>query len=214
VGLTADCVDLDVDENGSLVQYKPAFGGNIVALIYSRTFPQLATVKPGMLQAVQPNPSRTAEVIQLPIPQVDDQRARLIAVRKEVSLEVAELDEARRVICVGTGIGAPESLAAVGDLARAMNAQVGGTRRVVDQGWLPRQQQIGLTGKIVSPMLYIAIGVRGALNHTIGIQQAGTIVAINNDPNAEIFLTSDFGIIGDWAEVVGALTAELKRRES
>ena len=214
VGLTADCVDLDVDENGSLVQYKPAFGGNIVALIYSRTLPQLATVKPGMLQAVRANPSRTAEVIQLALPHVDDQRARLIAVRKEVSLEVAELDEARRVICVGTGIGAPESLVAVDDLARAMNAQVGGTRRVVDQGWLPRHQQIGLTGKILSPMLYIAIGVRGALNHTIGIQQAGTIVAINNDPNAEIFLTSDFGILGDWAEVVAALTAELRRRES
>jgi len=211
-GLTADCVDLDVNDSGSLIQYKPAFGGNIVALIYSRTIPQIATVKPGMLQAARPNESRLAEVIPLATPQVDDERARLIAVRKEVSLEVAELDEADRVICVGTGIGASESLATIDALAKAMDAQVGGTRRVVDQGWLPRHQQIGLTGKVVSPMLYIAIGVRGALNHTIGIQQAGTIVAINNDPDAEIFQTADFGVVGDWAEVTHALIAELKLR--
>jgi electron transfer flavoprotein alpha subunit len=127
-------------------------------------------------------------------------------VRREVSFEVAELDEAARVICVGTGVGGPENLAAIDELARALDARIGATRRVVDQGWLPRHQQIGLTGKVISPALYIGIGVRGALNHTIGIQQAGTIVAINNDPDAEIFHTSDFGIVGDWAEVVPALT--------
>lgn len=103
VGLTADCVDLDIDESGSLVQHKPAFGGNIVALIHSRTFPQIATVKPGMLQGVRPNESRTAEVIQLAVPEPVDKRTGLIAVRKEVPLEVAELDEAERVICVGSG---------------------------------------------------------------------------------------------------------------
>jgi electron transfer flavoprotein alpha subunit len=213
VGLTADCVDLDISKSGSLVQHKPAFGGNIVALIHSRMLPQIATVKPGMLQAVRANESRTAEVIQLALREPVDKRTRLIAARKEVPVEVAELDEAERVVCVGSGIGAPESLAAVGALAKALNAQVGGTRRVVDQGWLPRHQQIGLTGKVISPRLYIGIGVRGALNHTIGIQQTGTIVAINNDPDAEIFHTADFGILGDWSEVVHALIAELKRRE-
>ena len=210
VGLTADCVDLDVNENGLLAQYKPAFGGNIVALIYSRTLPQIATVKPGMLQAAASDELRTAEVIRLAMPRNDDERSRLIDVRKEVPFEVAELDEAERIICVGTGIGGPENLAAIEALARAMGAQIGATRRVVDQGWLPRHQQIGLTGKVVSPLLYIGIGVRGALNHTIGIQQAGTIVAINIDPNAEIFHTADFGIVGDWAETVQALTARLK----
>jgi electron transfer flavoprotein alpha subunit len=206
VGLTADCIDLDIDEQGPLVQHKPAFGGNIVALIYSRTFPQIATVKPGMLRAAEPNESRTAEVIRLAIPKLEDRRARLIAVRKEVSLEVAELDEAERVICVGTGIGGPENLGAIEALAQTLDAQIGATRRVVDQGWLPRHQQIGLTGKVVSPELYIGVGVRGALNHTIGIQQAGTIVAVNTDANAEIFHTADFGIVGDWAEIVPALT--------
>jgi electron transfer flavoprotein alpha subunit len=210
VGLTADCIDLDVSEHGSLIQYKPAFGGNIVALIYSRMLPQIATVKPGMLRAFAPNESRTAEVIHLAVPRNQDQRARLIDVRKEVSLEVAELDEAERIVCVGTGIGGPENLAAIETLAKAMNAQIGATRRVVDHGWLPRHQQIGLTGKVVSPLLYIGVGVRGALNHTIGIQQADTIAAINIDPNAEIFHTTDFGIVGDWAEMVPALTAKLK----
>ena len=213
LGLTADCIDLDVNDRGVLVQYKPAFGGNIVALIHSRTLPQIATVKPGMLRAVAPNESRTAEVIHLAVPKLDDQRARLIEGRKEVSVEVAELEEAERVVCVGTGIGGRENIAAIEALARVMSAKIGATRRVVDQGWLPRHQQIGLTGKVVSPMLYIGIGVRGALNHTIGIQQAGTIVAINIDPNAEIFHTADFGILGDWAEVVPALIAELKQRE-
>ncbi len=212
VGLTADCIDLDVNERGSLVQHKPAFGGNIVALIHSRTLPQIATVKPGMLRPVAPNNSRKAEVIHLSLSNVDDQRARLIEIRREVSLEVAELDEAERVVCVGAGIGGPENLAQIEGLAKALGAQLCATRRAVDQGWLPRHQQVGLTGKIISPMLYLGIGVRGALNHTIGIQQTGTIVAINTDSNAEIFHTADFGIVGDWAEVVPALLATLTHR--
>jgi electron transfer flavoprotein alpha subunit len=210
VGLTADCIDLEVNEYGELVQHKPAFGGNIVALIHSRTFPQIATVKPGMLRAAGPNESRTAEVVRLTNPVLEDPRTRIVSVRKEVSLEVAELDEAERVICVGTGIGGPESLSQIEALAQVLGAHVGATRRVVDQGWLPRHQQIGLTGKVLAPVLYIGVGVRGALNHTIGIQQADTIVAINNDPNAEIFDTADFGIIEDWEGIICALTAALK----
>jgi len=210
VGLTADCIDLSLDKSGELVQHKPAFGGNIVALIFSRTLPQIATVKPGMLRAAMPNESRTAEMIRLTIPTFIDRRARLIRVSKEVSLEIAELDEAERVICVGAGIGGPENLAGVAALANSLEAQIGATRRVVDQGWLPRHQQIGLTGKVISPALYIGVGVRGALNHTIGIQQAGTIVAINSDPDAEIFQTADFGIVDDWREIVPALTERVK----
>ncbi len=213
-GLTADCIDLSLDENGVLVQHKPAFGGNIVALIISRTLPQIATVKPGMLRAARPNESREAEVIKLAMPNFDDRRTRLVQARKEVPLEVAELDEAQRVICVGTGIGGPENLAAIDALAKALEAQIGATRRVVDQGWLPRHQQIGLTGKVISPALYIGIGVRGALNHTIGIQQAGTIVAINSDPNAEIFHNADFGVVSDWLEIVPELTDTLRAARS
>jgi electron transfer flavoprotein alpha subunit len=210
VGLTADCIDLDINERQELVQYKPAFGGNIVALILSRTLPQMATVKPGMIRPSIHDQSRSAVVTRLAIPKVEDRRARLIDTRLEVSIEVAELDEADRVVCVGTGIGGRENLPAIEALARALGASIGATRRAVDQGWLPRHYQIGLTGKVTSPRLYLGVGVRGALNHTIGIQQAGTIVAINIDPGADIFHTSDFGVVGDWAEIVPALTARLE----
>jgi electron transfer flavoprotein alpha subunit len=210
VGLTADCIDLEIDDQGQLVQHKPAFGGNIVAMIRSRTVPQIATVKAGMLRSVAPNKSRVGEVIELTDPLIVDSRSRIVAVRREVSLAVAELDEAERIICVGTGIGGPESLPAIEALSLALGAQIGATRRVVDQGWLPRHQQIGLTGKVVAPQLYVGIGVRGALNHTIGIQQARTIVAINSDPNAEIFQTADIGIVEDWKKIVPALTTRLR----
>jgi electron transfer flavoprotein alpha subunit len=209
VGLTADCVDLDINEQGQLAQYKPAFGGNIVALIYSNTLPQIATVKPGMLRSAKPNQSRVPEIVPLAIPEFDDYRQRLVSSRREVSADIVELDEADRVICVGAGIGGPESLEAIYALAVALGAQVGASRRVVDQGWLPRHQQIGLTGKVISPALYIAVAVRGALNHTIGIQQAGTIVAINNDANADVFHTADLGVVADWREFVAALTEML-----
>src|SRR6185436_1898436 len=155
---------LDINEREELVQYKPAFGGNIVALILSRTLPQMATVKPGMLRAVAPNYSRKAVVIEVACPEVPNQRARLIDSRKEVTVETVELDEAKRIICVGTGLGGPDNLPAIESLARALGAGIGATRRVVDQGWLPRHYQIGLTGKVVSPRLYVAIGVRGVLN--------------------------------------------------
>jgi electron transfer flavoprotein alpha subunit len=163
-----------------------------------------------MLRAARPNQLREAEMIKVAMPNFDDRRTRLVQARKEVPLEVAELDEAQRVICVGTGIGGPENLAAIDALAKALGAQIGATRRVVDQGWLPRHQQIGLTGKVISPALYIGIGVRGALNHTIGIQQAGTIVAINSDPDAEIFHNADFGVVSDWLEIVPELTDRLR----
>jgi electron transfer flavoprotein alpha subunit len=209
VGLTADCIDLDVNDRDELVQYKPAFGGNIVALILSRTLPQMVTVKPGMLRALAPNFERSAVVTPLPMPKLDDDRARLIEVRKEVATGVADLEEAERIIAVGTGIGGPENLPAIEVLSRILNAQIGATRRVVDQGWLPRHYQIGLTGKVVSPELYLAIGVRGNINHTIGIQQSGTIVAVNIDPDADIFHAADFGIVADWAEIVPALAVRL-----
>ncbi|HET8678175.1 MAG TPA: FAD-binding protein [Blastocatellia bacterium] len=205
LGLTADCIDLDVNDREELVQYKPAFGGNIVALILSRTLPQMATVKPGMLRPATPNPLRTASTISVAVPEIKDHRARLVGARKEVGAEVADLEEAETIICVGTGIGGPENLPVIESLARALGGRVGATRRVVDQGWLSRHYQIGLTGKIVAPRLYIGVGARGVLNHTIGIQQSGTIVAINNDPNAEIFNTADLGVVADWAEVVPAL---------
>lgn len=211
IGLTADCIDLDVNARGELVQYKPAFGGNIVALIVSRTLPQMATVRPGMLKAARPDHERSATVTCLPFAPLERQAgARLISARRDVSVEVSDLEEAHSIVCAGTGVGGPENIPILQALAEALGGVLGATRRVVDAGWLPRQQQIGLTGKIVSPRLYIGAGVRGAFNHTIGIQQAGTIVAINTDPNADIFQTADLGIVDDFARIVPAITAKLR----
>lgn len=200
IGLTGDVLDLNLDMHGRLVQLKPAFGGNIVAPILTKTLPAMATVRPGMLECVRADPSREANVIDL---RVSDVASPLQWVGSERTTdEGVHLDDAKIIIGVGMGIGGPENLPLVEEFCRALDAHIGATRKVVDQGWLPRQLQIGLTGRSVSPPLYIALGIRGGFNHVVGIQRAGTILAINADPNADIFKLCDYGIIGDWQNVV------------
>ena len=114
------------------------------------------------------------------------------------------------MVGVGSGIGGPERLPEIHRLAQALGGAVGATRKVVDLGWLPPQQQIGLSGRQIAPRLYLAIGVRGSFNHAIGIRRAGTIVAINTSPRAEIFGECDLGVVGDWREIVPTLTAEVE----
>lgn len=121
-----------------------------------------------------------------------------------------DVDNAEVVIAVGMGVGGPENLSAVKELADLVNAPIMATRRVVDAGWLPRQTQVGLTGRSIAPHLYIAIGISGKFNHMVGSRRAGIILAINNNPEAEIFNQCDYGIVGDWAKVVPALTRALK----
>ncbi len=213
LGLTGDCIGLDIDDQGRLVQLKPAFGGNIVAPILTRTSPALATIRPGMLQKAASDPSRRAEVIRLP---VENLTSRVQFVSSEVNAEEGvNLDDADVIIGVGMGIGGPENLPLVHDLASVLDASIGASRRVVDAGWLPRQVQIGLTGRSISPSLYIALGVRGAFNHTVGIQRAGTILAINSNPEADIFKQCDYGLVGDWQAIVGNMVNVLaqKKRE-
>ena len=212
LGLTGDCIDLEVDDEGKLVQIKPAFGGNIVAPILSNTMPQMATVRPGLLTPLSPDRSLSPDVHELPTSQIGPARVRVLERVVDTHIEGARLQQARRIVCVGKGIGGPDNLGVIRDLADAMGASIGATRDVTDVGWLPRQTQIGLSGKSVSPNLYIAVGVRGPFNHTVGIQRAGTIVAINNSARAPIFKAADFGILGDYAEVVPALTEAFKNR--
>jgi electron transfer flavoprotein alpha subunit len=122
------------------------------------------------------------------------------------------VEEAQIVVCAGAGLGGPENLSYVRDLAETVSAPIGATRRVVDMGWLPRQTQIGLTGKVIAPQLYLGVGVRGSFNHMIGIQRAGTIVAINTDPEALIMLQSDVAVVGDYRAVVPALVRAFANR--
>ena len=215
LGLTGDAIGLEIDEQERLVQLKLAFGGNIVAPILSKTFPQMATVRPGMLQAMHPDWSRQPSIQRLELAGrwVDpdpDGAGHPGGRRERYSLEDAEI-----VVGVGTGLGRRENLKLARELAEVLGAAIAATRRVTDANWLPRQHQVGLTGKAIAPKLYLALGIRGVMNHTIGIQRAQTIVAINTDPEAPIFQVANYGIVGDCLHLIPALTqalAEAKQR--
>ena len=212
LGLTGDCVGLDIDDEGRLSQLKPAFGGSIVAPILSRTLPNMATVRPGILTACEPDESVEPVVNRIDVGTVEASGVRVLRSVSDESAEGAELERAARVVSVGMGIGGPENLGPIRELASALGASIGTTRDVCDLGWLPRQYQIGLSGKAVAPELYVAVALRGPFNHTVGIQRSGTIVAINNSARSQIFRASDFGILGDWNEIVPELTSAIRQR--
>ncbi len=209
LGLTGDCIDLDVDAEGRLLQYKPAFGGNVVAPILSRTSPEMATLRPGMLQKLAPDPARRAQVERLQVEGLREGRVRVLAQRREERGGAEALDYAEVVVGVGKGIGGPQHLPEIAKLAEILEAPLATTRDVADLGWLPRQCQVGLTGRAIAPKLYFAIGIRGAFEHLVGIRRAQTVVAINKNPKAPIFKAADVGLVGDWAEVVPLLTQAL-----
>jgi electron transfer flavoprotein alpha subunit len=210
LGLTGDVVGLEISEDGLLRQLKPAFGGTIIAPILSKTVPQVATVRPGMLEPYAPDASRKAQVERLAVKLDSTPRSRILSREVQGGEAAVELEHADTVVCVGAGIGGPENLHFANDLAEAIGGTVGATRKVVDLGWLPRQFQIGLTGKVLAPHLYIGIGVRGAFNHMIGVQRAGTIVAINNDPEALLMTEADIAVVGDYEEIVPALAQAVR----
>lgn len=212
LGLTGDCIGLEIDDEGRLVQLKPAFGGNIVAPILSTTRPYMATVRPGMLTQVVPDGGVQSIINRLDTGSIGEARVKILESVADESIEGAELDSARVIVGVGKGVGGPENLAVVRELAELFDAPLGTTRDVTELGWLPRQTQIGLSGRSVSPELYFAIALRGAFNHTVGIQKAGTIIAINNVGRAPIFQASDFGILGDYNDVLPALIKAIKAR--
>ena len=212
LGLTGDCVGLDIDDEGRLSQLKPAFGGSIVAPILSRTLPNMATVRPGILTACEPDESVEPVVNRIDVGAVAASGVSVLRSVSDESAEGAELEHAARVVSVGMGIGGPENLGPIRELASVLGASIGTTRDVCDLGWLPRQYQIGLSGKAVAPELYVAVALRGPFNHTVGIQRSGTIVAVNNSARSQIFRASDFGILGDWNEIVPVLTDAIRRR--
>jgi electron transfer flavoprotein alpha subunit len=215
LGLTGDCVGFDVDPEGRLVHLKPAFDGHIVATILARTTPQVATVRPGLLDPWT-GPGEAGVVPEpLAVPELPPFWTEVGTESREAGNAGIELDDAEVVVCAGTGIGGPEHLGEIGALAAALGATldlraaVGVTRKLVDLGWAPRQLLGGLTGRAVGPRLYLAVGLRGNWNHVVGIARSGTIVAINNDPEADIFRAVDIGVVGDWRAVSAALIRAL-----
>ena len=209
-GLTGDAVGLEVGPDGRLVAWKPAFGGRLQAPIVSRSPVQMATVRPGVLAARPARadaPDPEVELLPAPAPA----RIRTIAAERDDE-DTGELRRARTVVAVGVGVE-PDGYGVIDELRAALgDAALGATRRVTDQGWVPRGRQIGVTGHAVSPRLLVAVGSSGRFNHTVGIRNAGVILAVNSNPEAEIFDQVDVGLVGEWQSVVPELTAELEAR--
>ncbi len=212
VGLTADCTALDIDGERNMVQIRPTYGGNIMASIISPNHrPQLASVRPNVLLIHHaPKPADTKLVyVDMDMGTQNGRVKFLKAVEKEnVFRDVGEADI---VISGGYGIGSAENFRVLQKLAVRMDAAVGATRKAVDEGWAPFDVQVGQTGKTVAPELYIACGISGALQHTIGIKNAKHVIAINADPAAPIFAMSDVAIMGDAVQVLENLCGRVER---
>ena len=209
VGVAADCVDLTV-EDGALVAVRPVIGGRVqVAVRMPGSRPQMATVRPGSFdRATADGTSPEPEALAVDLGP-DDLR---VVVRETRPAETgpANLEAAQTIVSGGRGLKEPDKFKLVEELAGVLDAAVGATRAVVDAGWRPHHEQIGQTGRTVSPRLYIAVGISGAVQHNVGMQGSDYIVAINRDPDAPIFKIAAFGIVGDLFEVVPAVTAELR----
>lgn len=212
-GLSAHCVDLKI-QGRDLVQSVPGFGGQLMANIVCPAHrPQIATITGGIFPPARPVSERSPIVIEKVDVSPDLRGAREIAVETTAPPSEGALSGAPIVVAGGFGVGSKQNWALVEDLARALHGVVGATRPPVDEGWASVDQMIGASGKIVSPELYIAIGISGMMHHTVGIHGAKTIVAINNDPKAPIFAAADYGLVGDLREVVPALISRLTKGE-
>jgi electron transfer flavoprotein alpha subunit/NAD-dependent dihydropyrimidine dehydrogenase PreA subunit len=212
LGLTADCTGLDIDDKRQLVQTRPAFGGNIMASILSPyTRPQMATVRPNVFKPPT-DAAKKADIREVDI-KVNKAAVRTKIVDTIVEMEEGALkvDEAEMVVSCGRGIKTPENIEVIGELATELNAALGGSRPIVDQGWMKHHQQVGQSGRTIAPQLYIACGISGAIQHLVGMRTSDTIIAINSDPDAPIFTVADFSIVGDLFKVVPAIVKELRR---
>jgi len=209
-GLNWDLVDLEV-RDGKLVGKRPALGDSVIAEVGWKTTPRIALIRSGTFE---PNESGgSAEVSTIPV-EVQDFSAQAVMVeRAHEETQGPSIEDADVIVAGGRGLGQPENFSLVEDLAKALGGAVAATRAVVDAGWYPYSTQVGQTGKTVSPRLYIACGISGAIQHKVGMQGSGTIVAINKDPNAPIFEYSDLAVVGDVHEIVPKLTALVKERK-
>lgn len=211
-GLAMDCLELSIDPaTKSLVATRPVFGGNAHASVVAKAArPQMATIRPKTVPPPERNDSRQGEVI--PVASKLDAAAIQVKVVDRVKEEVegVRLEDAEVVISGGRGIGGAENFETLRELAAALGGAVGATRPVCDEGWAPMTLQVGQTGKVVSPKIYIAVGLSGAIQHIAGCLGSKYIVAINNDKDANIFNVAHFGIVADHKEVLPALTAKLK----
>ena len=210
LGLTGDAIDLEINQQGQLVQLKPALGGNVVAPILSKTLPNLVTLRPGLLSPEEPDRSAIAQVESIDAPPFEGTDIHLLEEHYQEDLGAVALTQAQVVLGVGMGVGGTDSLPQLQSLAHSIGATLATTRNVVHMGWLPHQIQVGISGRTIAPRVYLAVGIRGAFNHTVGIQKAGVIIAVNQNHRAAIFQAADYGIVGDWKEYLPPLIEALK----
>ena len=212
LGMTGDCVDLGIDRAGRLIQYKPAYGGNIVSVIMGATTPQLATVRPRMFAPVEPRDDAAAEIAELEVGPLPEPRTRLVGREHSPDTAGYELDAAPVCLCAGKGVGGPEAIPELEAYAARLGGALGASRDVADAGWIPKNRQIGLTGRAIAPRLLVEVGVRGAFEHTVGSVRAGVIAALNANERAPIFAHADVGVVGDWRETLPPLVEALEGR--
>jgi electron transfer flavoprotein alpha subunit len=208
---TLDCVELAIDPgSGRLHQTKPVYGGNAQAVYVCNTDPQIVTVRSKAMTPLQPDTSRNGEIVKVEAG-IDN-----AAIRTKVLERVAEttegikLEDAAVIVSGGRGIGSAEGFKQLAELAKLLKGAVGASRPPCDNGWVPDTLQIGLTGKIVAPELYVAVAMSGSSQHLSGCSGARTIVAINKDPEANIFKFAHFGVVGDWKQILPPLTEKVK----
>ena len=222
-GLTADCTKLDIGDfplnpvpgkeqkHNQLLMTRPAFGGNTIATIACPDFrPQMATVRPGVMQKLPKDPSHKAIVEEYnPGFEENSNYVEILEIVKAVS-DVVDIMDAKILVSGGRGVGSPENFAILQDLADVIGGTVSCSRAVVDAGWKPKDLQVGQTGKTVRPNLYFAIGISGAIQHLAGMEESDVIIAINKDETAPIFDVADYGVVGDLNKIVPLLTEKLK----
>lgn len=211
-GLTADCTELDIEEGTNyLLQTRPAIGGNIMATIKTPNHsPQMATVRPKSSRPLPIDKSRVGKIIRLELKdELVDDRVKVVGFRKDLE-EFVNIEEAEVVVSGGKGMKKQENFVLLRDLAKQFNGVMGASRDAVDRGWLSYPHQVGLSGKTISPKLYICAGISGAIQHLAGIKTSEYIVAINQDPDANIFQLADYGIVGNLFEVIPKLNARLE----
>ena len=222
-GMTADCTDLqisDVTEKKSkklheklLLQIRPAFGGNIIATIVNYDqWPQMATVREGVVPLGDPDPSRKGSVVEEKI-EFDDTLMAIKLIERHVQPSTINLKGARVIVAGGGGVGSKDNFRLIFDLAGAVGGAVGASRAAVDGGYIGKEHQVGQTGTTVRPALYIAVGISGAVQHRAGMEESAKIVAVNSDPDAPIFSVAQYGIVGDLNQVIPTMIKAIRARE-
>ena len=226
-GLTADCTKLEIGDfplnplpgkeqkHNQLLMTRPAFGGNTIATIACPdNRPQMATVRPGVMQKIEPVKGAKAEVAEFnPELKENNCYVEILDIVKEVA-EVADIQQAKILVSGGRGVGSKENFKILQDLADALGGTVSCSRAVVDNGWMPKDLQVGQTGKTVRPNVYFAVGISGAIQHTAGMEESDIIIAINKDESAPIFDVADYGIVGDLNKIVPLITEAVKARKN